>query len=383
MKKIHMTTVKILGVMGMLFALAANASAATLTLSPASRTVNVGDTFSVDVLLDTQGQNVDGVDLQALNYNPYYLQVQDADGSTAGTQIQPGTLMPSTLANSVDTTNGKIVFSQVSNAGSTYSGSGKLATVTFKALVAGNANVTFDYTQGATTDTNVASAGNDILSAVTNGQYAISNIVPPSGSGSQTPPSQTPSGAHVNTCLINDNGTFYLILNNQRHGITNPGMLYSYGYDFSEAVSANAADSSIAMGSLLLPADGALVKKPGDPTVYLISGGMKHGFTSASVFGTLGYKFTQVLTVTGPELDAQQIGDIISNPNEQHRRGADILYNGTVYWVGNGQRQGYPSLAVYNSWHLQNDFSHVVPANAADLSLTEGTPVQQRLICGQ
>ncbi len=379
MKRFHVSAGKTMGIMGLLFALAANASAATLTLSPSSKSVNVGDTFSIDVLLDTQGQNVDGVDLQALNYNPYYLQLQDADPNTSGTQIQAGALMPSTLANSVDTTNGKIVFSQVANAGSTYNGSGKLATVTFKALVAGTANVSFDYTAGATTDSNIASAGNDILNSVTNGQYAIGNaVIPPSGENPSTP-----SGAHINTCLINDAGTFYLILNNQRHGITNPGMLYSYGYDFTEAVTAYAEDRNIVEGSLLLPADGALVKKPGDPTVFLISGGMKHGFSSASVFTTLGFKFSQVLTVTGPELDAQQLGDIINNPNEQHRRGTDILYNGTVYWVGNGARQGYPSLDVYNSWHLQNDFTKVVPANAADMSLPESGVVQKRLICGQ
>jgi peptidoglycan hydrolase-like protein with peptidoglycan-binding domain len=165
----------ILGIVGLSLAFAASASAATLVLSPSAQAVNVGDTFTVQVLLDTQGQPIDGVDLQALNYNPYNLQVQDADLSTVGAQIQPGTLMPNTVANTVDTTNGKIVFSQITNGGSTYTGSGVLATVTFKALVAGTANVTFGFTPGVTTDSNVASKGNDILSSVINGVFTINN----------------------------------------------------------------------------------------------------------------------------------------------------------------------------------------------------------------
>src|SRR5258708_5071697 len=74
---------------GLPLAFAASASAATLSLSPSAQTVNVGDTFTVQVLLDTQGQAVDGVDVSALNYNPYFLQVQ-------GVQVQPGSLMADT-----------------------------------------------------------------------------------------------------------------------------------------------------------------------------------------------------------------------------------------------------------------------------------------------
>ena len=79
----------------------------------------------------------------------------------------------------------QIVFSQITNGGSTYTGSGKLATLTFKALVAGMGNVTFDFTPGATTDSNVASQGNDILSSVVNGKFTINNTAGSSaGTGS-------------------------------------------------------------------------------------------------------------------------------------------------------------------------------------------------------
>jgi hypothetical protein len=155
-----------LGIVGLSFLAVASAGAATLVLSPSAKTVNVGDTFTAQVLLDTQGQAVDGVDVHALNYNPYNLKM---------VQIQPGTLMANTVANSADTTNGKILFSQITNPGSTYTGNGVLATVTFKALVAGTTNVTFDFTLGGTTNSNVASQGNNILTSVVNGAFTINN----------------------------------------------------------------------------------------------------------------------------------------------------------------------------------------------------------------
>ncbi|MDR3643037.1 MAG: cohesin domain-containing protein, partial [Candidatus Doudnabacteria bacterium] len=241
---------------GLLLAFAATASAATLTLTPSSQNLNVGDSVTVQIMLDTGGQAIDGVDIQALNYNPYFLQIQDADNSTAGTQIQAGSLMPNTLANSVDTTNGKIVFSQVTAGGTTYKGSGLLASITFKALVAGTAKLTLDFTPGSTVDCNVASQGSDILSSVTNAQYTISNIgssvtgnsgnsgTNGSNAGGLTIP--TAGGSSNSTLrLINSSGTYYLIMNNVRHGITNPGMLYTYGFTFDMGKSATADDLAL------------------------------------------------------------------------------------------------------------------------------------------
>ena len=142
------------------------ASAATLSLSPSSQSVNVGDTFTVSINLDTQGASVDGVDIRYLNYNPALLQVQ---------QVTPGTLMPITPANSINASVGRITFSQVVVGGSQYKGSGALATITFKVLASGNASVTFNHTALNTTDSNVASNGSDVLTAVINGSYTVNN----------------------------------------------------------------------------------------------------------------------------------------------------------------------------------------------------------------
>ncbi len=157
----------------MLFMAPSMASAATLSVSPSSQAVRAGDTFTVSVQLDTQGSSIDGVDIRYLSYNPALLQVQDSNASLAGVQITPGNLMPSTLLNNADNSSGRISFSQVAMGGTKYAGSGTLATITFRAVQSGTADLTFSYTARNTTDSNVAAAGTDVLNAVINGSYVI------------------------------------------------------------------------------------------------------------------------------------------------------------------------------------------------------------------
>ena len=213
-----------------------------------------------------------------------------------------------------------------------------------------------------------------------------SSSTPAGPSSNSTPPTQASFLPSINSSqpvkLINDQGTFYLVENNQRFGITNPGILNSYGLSFSDASAATAQDLASPLVSNLSPYNGALVKGLNDPTVYLISIGQRYGFTSASVFGALGFKFSSVLTVTAPELSALPLAtNPIKDSTAAHNQGVDINDHGTVYWIGaDVQKHPYPSLAVYNSWHIDGDFSGVVPANAADLVLPTGASVVARVI---
>ena len=179
--------------------------------------------------------------------------------------------------------------------------------------------------------------------------------------------------------LINHQGTYYFIQNGQRYGITNPGILNSYGFTFSNAKTSTEEESGLPVSGLLSPEEGSLVKTAQNPTVYLISNGQKHGFTSVKVFTGLGHKFSSVLTVTAPELDVVPQGDIISNANARHPKGVNIVSKGTIYFVGQDTIYPYPSIQVYNSWNIKNDFTNVVPANSADLYLPVGGAVEERL----
>lgn len=153
------------------------ATGVTLALSPSSGNKTVNNNFTVDIVLNTNLQETAGTDI-IINYNPADLEVQDANTGVTGVQIAPGTLYASYPINSVNTTTGKISFSGIITPGGTgYTGTGTLATITFKALRIATSNVTFSFTAGSTTDTNVTSKTTytDILESVTNGAY---NIVP-------------------------------------------------------------------------------------------------------------------------------------------------------------------------------------------------------------
>lgn len=160
-----------------------NLLAATLVLSPSSTSVSVGGTFTVNIVLNTAGLPIYGVDIYSLHFNPAVLQVVDADASMAGMQITAGTLMGSNQYNTVNNSTGVIQFSQTpSTGGVNFNGTGTLATITFRGITAGTSNVTFDFTAGSTIDTNVADLYSDLLSGVTNGLYtvtAVADVTPP------------------------------------------------------------------------------------------------------------------------------------------------------------------------------------------------------------
>ena len=159
---------------------------ATLTLNPSSNSVTVNNTFTVNIILNTAGQTAYGADINLLRFNPSILQVVDADAGTTGVQIAQGTLMSFVITNSVNNTAGTIQFSQLATPGSTFSGIGTLATITFRAVSVGTSNVTFDFTLGSGTDTNVAGLGGDLLASVVNGSYsgtAVPDTTAPSSPG--------------------------------------------------------------------------------------------------------------------------------------------------------------------------------------------------------
>jgi hypothetical protein len=200
------------------------------------------------------------------------------------------------------------------------------------------------------------------------------------GGSSSAGSSDNTSGSGYSIKLINNSGTFYVIQNGQRQGVTNPGMLKSYGLEFKDAKPASSVDLSVPEGTLLKPASGSLVKSPTNPTVYLIAEGQKHGFVSSQVFGLLGFKFSSVLVVTAPELDSMPLGDILSQSTARHKPGLNISDNGTIYYLTATHRHPYPSLEVYNSWNPDNDFSAVVPANSQDRQVPVGETVVKRVV---
>jgi hypothetical protein len=193
-----------------------------------------------------------------------------------------------------------------------------------------------------------------------------------------SPTNGNSGGVDPNNTLVVLNGTYYVIKSGQLSGITSPGILNSIGYAFNQAVPASTADSQLPVGANVAPGNGSLVKTAADPTVYVIADQQRHPFTSAAVFAGLGYSFASVRTVTAPELDSLPLGITVSSATSQHFQGTDVSSGGTVYWLDDTSRHPYTSSSVYNSWHIAGNFSTVVPANSADLTLPVAASVVPR-----
>ena len=351
---------------------------ATLSLSPSRGSNNAGDIFSVNILLNTGGSAVQGVDVAYLNYNPALLEAQDDDGAVAGTQITAGTLMPSTLTNPVESATGKITFSQVTDSGASYTGNGVLATIRFKTLSAGTANVNFDFTAGSTIDTNIASAGNDILGSVTNGAYVIGQAQ----SGSDTSAPSIPanlSASVVSSSQINltwsassDNVAVsgYRVYRNSIHiatttsaSFSDSGLLPSTSYAYTVAAYDGAGNTSAQSSpvtattqavspppssggttsgggggnggytppptttqSTTTPTttptaaisypDNTLLKSADEPEIYVISGGQLRWIPSIEVFSAYNYNWGNIKTISHTELNAIPKGVNLSLPQQ-------------------------------------------------------------------
>lgn len=177
-------------------------SSATLALSPASGSFTVGTPFDIGVYLNTNGAGVDGVDA-ILIYEPAKLEAQTITPVT--------TIFPDFPTKTINATTGKITISATAAVGSPYSNTTatKMTTVRFKPLVAGSTTLVFDFTSGATTDSNVVEnqTNLDILTAVTNGTYTL---VATSGG---TPP---PAGDLTPTLLLALGGGFFLLFGLKR-----------------------------------------------------------------------------------------------------------------------------------------------------------------------
>jgi hypothetical protein len=124
-----------------------------------------GRCVRVDVMLDTDGHNTGGADLE-INYDNSRITIVNNDCSTPATVIYHDAQYQNYTNNHVVPGTGKITLGSYNNPGVPYNGSGRFASFYFTVLDgAGNYILDFEATPGVTTDSNLAEygTGNDIL----------------------------------------------------------------------------------------------------------------------------------------------------------------------------------------------------------------------------
>lgn len=122
-----------------------------------------GRCVRVDVMLDTDGENTGGADLE-INYDNSRIAIVNNNCSTAATTIYHDSQYDAYTNNTV--TASKITLGSYNNPGNIHNGSGRFASFYFTVLDGlGNYDLDFEFTLGDTTDTNLAEfgTGNEIL----------------------------------------------------------------------------------------------------------------------------------------------------------------------------------------------------------------------------
>lgn len=147
---------------GLLAIVSSETLAASLSFSPSSKSLSLNDTLTLSVILNTAGSSTDEVDA-VITFDKNKLQYVSA---TLGNLLDN----PQTVT---APTSNKLTLSASSTEGESYSGTGTFATLKFKAISTGTATISFDFTSGVATDSNVASNGADILTSTSNGTYTI------------------------------------------------------------------------------------------------------------------------------------------------------------------------------------------------------------------
>lgn len=138
--KINFSAVAVLALFGIVAAnFAFGATNADLVLSPASQTVVVNSNFNVDIMMQTNGEQVAGMQVY-LNFDPSKLAVNSITMATTwnGNQV-------TSLENTFDNINGRIGIAGVT-LGTTTSGNFTVATINFLAEAAAiNSGITFNF----------------------------------------------------------------------------------------------------------------------------------------------------------------------------------------------------------------------------------------------
>lgn len=183
---------------------ASSVFAASMSLSPATLSRYVNDEFSVDIVVDPEGEDSSGA-TAIINYDSAKLQAELVTAGTAFTQE---------LENSIDPASGTIRY-DAGVLGTTVNARSTLATIKFKAIAAGVAAVTIAFDPNSTTDTSIVAAASgptNLLTegSVNNGSYTISATGSSGTSG--TTGTLPGTGAVEDTLMVLGGGSLLLIL---------------------------------------------------------------------------------------------------------------------------------------------------------------------------
>ncbi len=250
----------LIGVLSAKAALVGNINKATLTSSPPTGSYNANDNFTVNVYLNTNGQNANAV-AAYLNYDRTHFQAVSLDVFESVFTIE--------FENIIDSAKGIIKIGRSQPTPGINTTNGLIAKINFKALsnVSPAAdNLTFDFILSSALHSNVFlddGLGTPILSGVYSAKYTV-------GTGG---PVTYPTGSLLRA---GNSAKVYLMENEQKRWIPTAEIFVANGYLWSSIV---VVDSSVLSyypdgPNVSLSADsipeGSLIRATGDIDVYIV-----------------------------------------------------------------------------------------------------------------
>ncbi len=186
-----------------------NSFAASLKFDPSTLSANTGKNFDIKIVVDAGSEKIITSDAY-VTYDSNLLDVSAVNDAGFFQGIQKNFANPGRL----------YVGGFINDSGVTRTGTGNVATVTFKPKSPGTATLSFDCTQGSTTDSNIGKGDvhvSDIITCSENGQLTVNiggtstgtTITPTRAAGTSTGTTSTSSsGTYVNPTALPNLGAF-------------------------------------------------------------------------------------------------------------------------------------------------------------------------------
>lgn len=199
--------------------------------------------------------------------------------------------------------------------------------------------------------------------------------------GTQNPPSSSCGFDNGSLIKIDSSPTVYMVVNCSLRPFQSEAIFHARGKKFEDVQ--DVSESSLPVGSPVgeseddnvsapsnsgttsdsnsaslsgqtstLP-QGALVKVPGDPTVYMVNNGALQPFDSLTVFKARGENFGDVQSVSQQQIQSMGVSSTpVPFPDNTLVQGS----GSTIFVIKNGQKLGIPSMSVLqqHGWSLKN-----------------------------
>jgi len=146
----------------------------------------------------------------------------------------------------------------------------------------------------------------------------------------------------------------YLLREGYKHPILSAQVFEAYGWRWEdvtehESLAAHRLGPVIGWPASTSLREGSLIKSDDSSRVYVISNGMKRWIRTETIFSELGYRFSDVITVSDSQFNSYSTGSEISDL--YHPDGALIKYpsDPRVWLIEDGQKRLFP-----NEWSFTN-----------------------------